>query len=114
MTRHDKNGREVPDPTPVAIPLAYRGGETIEQKMQRFIRQQLSQRAAEAQHETFEEADDFDVDEDPELTSPYEIRDAVPEFIAERDPSPPPEPGKGKPVEEVATPPLTPKPASST
>lgn len=63
--------KEVLDPTPVAIPLKYtrmsRHNETIRQ----MIRSELSRVAEDAGHETFEEADDFEID-DLDPTSPYE------------------------------------------
>lgn len=65
---------EDPDPTPVAIPISFRRPPSIEEMIQKYVRTELSIRAAQQhQAETFEEADDFDVDDDPELRSPYEI-----------------------------------------
>lgn len=58
---------------PLHIPVA----ESLAQKIQRMVRFELSQSAAEQGHETFEEADDFDVGEDAdELRSPYELSDS--------------------------------------
>lgn len=64
----DKYGRrrfEPQDDTPVEWPLGISAPETLEQKIARMVRVGVSQRAAAAGFETFDEADDFDV-EDPE------------------------------------------------
>lgn len=66
---------EYPDPTPVEWPVGVEVPETMEQKIARMIRVSVSQAASEAGAESFEEADDFDVD-DPE---------ALPESIHELD-----------------------------
>lgn len=64
---------EDPDPTPLAIPVNFRRPPSIEEMIQKYVRTELSTRAQDQGAETFEEADDFDVDDDPELRSPYEI-----------------------------------------
>lgn len=71
----NENGHEIPDPRPMAAPLHIRVPETLAQQIQRMVRSELSQRAADQGHETFEEADDFDVGDDEELSSPYELYD---------------------------------------
>lgn len=71
----NENGHEVPDPRPVARPLHIGVPETLAQQIQRMVRSELSQRAAAQGHETFEESDDFDVEEDEDLSSPYELSD---------------------------------------
>lgn len=70
-TRLDQRGFEIPDQTPVAVPAyikKYDQRDTIKE----LIRQALSQEAHNAGYETFEEADDFDVGDDYDPTSPYE------------------------------------------
>ena len=59
-----KNGWETPDPTPVARAVRFQRPPTLEEIVQRSIRGALSRHAAEQGHETFEEANDFDVDDD--------------------------------------------------
>lgn len=69
----DKHGREIPDPVPVAPPLGYRRSPTLaEQIRSMVISEKLKQEALDAGMETFEEADDFDVGDDYDPTSPYE------------------------------------------
>lgn len=78
-----KFGYEYPDPTPVEIPVELRKPETMDEKMRRIVREQISFRAAENGQETYEEANDFDVDdgfEDDALFSPYELKDMLPEY----------------------------------
>lgn len=69
-------GREYVDPTPVEWPLGVSVPESLEQKIARMVRTSMSQAAAQAGMESFEEADDFDV-EDPEALpgSTHELDD---------------------------------------
>lgn len=56
---------------------------TLREEMQRFIRTELSARAAAEEFETFEEADNFDLpeedEEDREFETRYTVRELVPE-----------------------------------
>lgn len=84
--RLDSRGHEVLDDTPVALPTKFKRQSWID-NMREFVRQELSRQALQQDYETFEESDDFDVDDDPEIRSRYEIT-ADQEFYAE---PPPPE-----------------------
>lgn len=69
----DDNGHERLDPTPMAPPLGWKP----EPSMVEIIRAQIAgerlrQEAEAAGMESFEEADDFDVDDDFDPSSPYE------------------------------------------
>lgn len=109
MATFDEWGREVPDPRPVDIPAGMRRPLSLKEQIQQAIRNELSRRAAEDGEETFEEADDFEVDEDGEPVSPYEFIDLEPE-LGDVDADPPksakpvqpdapvPEDASGKPV----------------
>ncbi|UDN67897.1 hypothetical protein [robinz microvirus RP_175] len=67
----DKDGREVPDTTPVV--LRFRGRETTNfDDIRQFIRREMSDAAARGGQETFEEANDFDVGDDDMPKSPHE------------------------------------------
>lgn len=70
----DKNGfYELLDPTPMAIPVGYKQPETLADQIRRMVRsERLAQEVEAAGFETWEEADDFDVDDDFDPTSPYE------------------------------------------
>lgn len=84
---HRVERTEVLDPNPVAVTID--APESVEEKVKRLIRQDRLLRMAEAEeYETFEEADDFDLDDDEELRSPYEIfeqfNDALEESASEK------------------------------
>lgn len=69
----DDNGHEVLDPTPMAPPVGYRPQPTMVDHIRAQIRSaKLAEEAELAGLETFEEADDFDVDDDFDPSSPYE------------------------------------------
>lgn len=65
---------EVPDKTPVEMPLGYERPESLESMIARMVRVH-SQIAEKHGAESFEEADDFDTDDDVELVSPYQLTD---------------------------------------
>lgn len=61
------------DATPVAVPIGFKKPETMEERLKRFIRRELSEDAARAGQETFEEANDFDIPDDPvDPDTPFE------------------------------------------
>lgn len=81
-------GHEVPDPTPVEWPAGVRRPETLTEQIQRLVRVQMSQFAQEQGLETFEEADDFDIeDEEGAPFSPYELTEMQEERTLARDAS---------------------------
>lgn len=80
MAVFDERGRQVPDPRPVEVPLSFQRPPSLQEEIKRFVRLELSKRAASQELESFDEADDFDVDdEDPLPVSAYEVREMVPE-----------------------------------
>lgn len=62
--RYDRQGRELPDPTPLEIPAGFARPPTLAEQIERCFRQVVSRNAAARGHETFEEANDFEVDDD--------------------------------------------------
>jgi len=72
MAKYDEMGREIPDTTPVEIPLRYsrRVSETV--RIRNLIHDVLSDRASNSGAESFEEANDFDCGEDDMIKSPHE------------------------------------------
>lgn len=80
MAKHDEYGREIPDPTPVSVPAGWSRPLPLAEQIRRMVRQEMSQHAQAQGMESFEEADDFDVDEDSDPLSPYEIPEAPPEL----------------------------------
>lgn len=71
-----QNTGEVPDPTPVEASLVP-PPLSLREEMRRFIKQELSQQAAESgEFETFEESDDFSIEEDePDFTTGYTVNE---------------------------------------
>lgn len=80
-SRLDERGHEILDDTPVAIPVRLTRPPTLTEQMRQVIRGELSRAAAAEGYETFEEADDFDVDDDFDPQSPWEMN-----FDQERSP----------------------------
>ncbi|WMC01491.1 hypothetical protein [Microvirus D_HF4_329] len=70
----DEQGREIPDAQPVAVPAGFKRPETLQEQIQRLIRSdKLAQMASDQGMETFEESEDFDIDDDMfDPSSPYE------------------------------------------
>lgn len=100
---YDEKGQFYPDPTPVAPPIGYVPEVSMFDRVRDMVRREMSKAADEQGFETFEEADDFDVDDDAELKSPYELvfqpePDGPKYPEPEKDPVPspkPPEPAEG-------------------
>lgn len=69
----DEFGREIPDPTPMAPPVGYRRAPTMAEIIRQQIQGEALARAArEMGKESWEEADDFDIGDDYDPTSPWE------------------------------------------
>lgn len=78
----NKLGQEMGDPVPTAPPVGYTPGPSLSDMVRRMIHNEISTAAELNEFETFEEADDFDVEDDPpDPRTPYE---------AVFDPPPPP------------------------
>lgn len=70
---HDSEGRELPDPVPVAPPIGWHAQPSMFEVMRDMIRSAHLKELADAQgDESFEEAQDFDVEDDDFPQSPYE------------------------------------------
>lgn len=68
-----KRRREAVDPTPVSVPVEFRKSETADQRLARILDHSRQVELARAGFETFEEADDFDIPDDPiDPSTPYE------------------------------------------
>lgn len=110
------DGMEYPSPIPLEPPLGYRRAPTLSEQIRDQIKlAKLIQESQENEMETFEEADDFDIGDDYDPTSPYEADfDPLPEDVraalqsrgrdidgilgkhTQPEPTPPPSPGKKK------------------
>lgn len=80
MAYIDAQGREVLDDTPIAVPLKFKRQSFIDH-IQTLVRQEMSRMALDQGHESFEEADDFDVGDEDWIRTPYEL-DADQEFMS--------------------------------
>lgn len=90
MSRYTPDGREIPDPRPVEVPTGLRTRPTLQEEIKRYIRVEMSNRARDEGHESFEEADDFDVDDDVDgvFETQYTVNEMAPEWH-DRDGDPP-------------------------
>jgi len=71
--RHNKQGEELLDPTPMQPPLGYKRTPTLSEQIQMQVRQmKMDLLNDESIQETDEEADDFTVGDDFEPLSKYE------------------------------------------
>lgn len=112
--RHDQDGRERLNPEPSHIPVKVRRTDALTEQMRRVIREEMS-RAAELQGmETFEESNDFQVDDEYDPTSPHEIavddeldgfksfkkrvQEAAADLVRGRQSAPPPPPPVTQPA----------------
>lgn len=86
----DEKGWEVLDPTPIARPLRFSRPPTQLEEIRRMMAM-VSREAEQQGHETFEEADDFDVGDDYDPQSPWEL--SIDQELASL--SGPSEPGPG-------------------
>lgn len=69
----DEHGHEIPDPQPVEIPARFKRPETLAEQIRRVTQGALSLQAQEQGFESFEEAEDFEIDDDSfDPSSPYE------------------------------------------
>lgn len=80
FTHLTKDGREIPDPTPMDPPVGYIKQPSISDRIREMIRsEKLRAEAEQAGQETFEEADDFDVGDDFDPTVMFEdVFDGLP------------------------------------
>lgn len=69
----DDKGRELLDPVPMAPPVGFVPGMSQDERLRQMIRQEHSRLNAMMYNETFEEANDLDIDDDPiDPSTPYE------------------------------------------
>lgn len=69
----DSFGREKPDPVPMQPPVGYKRTPPLRDQIREMVRsERLRLEAEQSGQETFEEADDFEVGEDFDPSSPYE------------------------------------------
>lgn len=95
----DENYHEVPNPQPEELIVSKRP-PSLQEQIQRLIKVQLSQEMGQQGAETWEEANDFDIPEEVDPISGYEINDMIDEEPIEPPPVPEPEPEPPSPATE--------------
>jgi hypothetical protein len=69
-----KCGSEKPDPKPMNIPVGFKKPQNLKEQIHQMIKnERLIHEMEAAGMETFEDADDFDIGDDYDPTSPYEM-----------------------------------------
>jgi len=70
---YNEKGEEILDQTPVALPVHFKRPPSIQDTIKRLVGDSEVRRALREAHvETFEEADDFNVEDEMDFHSPYE------------------------------------------
>lgn len=107
----DLAGREINDPNPVFIPALNRP-LSLQDQIKRVLRTELSQQASAQGFETFEDADDFEVDDDFDAEpgpTPYVVMEhEIPKPVKKK-----PQKVEKKVIAESAPPSQTTKPPES-
>lgn len=116
MGRLDERGRELLDGRPMEPPVGYNPQPSLMEKIRKMVYDaQIQRDLAKAGVETFDEANDFDVGDDYDPTSPWEqYYEPTPfeRFIAEKEAAQKAEPPREPPSGGAAQPPAegTPEP----
>lgn len=103
-----KSDYEPVDNTPVEMPTRLRLPQTRTEQIRQFIRQELSFKAQQEGVETFQEADDFEIEDDQEPFSPYEVIEFDGDPTLEEAVSPSGEQGVVAPADPAQVKPATP------
>lgn len=86
--KYNARGEEIPDTTPIEIPLKFSRPPSLQESIKAMVRRELSDAAAAHGDESFEEADDFDMDDSEGLPpSNYEFREMALEPVVPPDAS---------------------------
>lgn len=73
LSTYNDKGEELLDPKGICIPVGLKKPVTLQERMRKLVQSELLARAAcEKDLETFEDADDFDIAEDPVDPTPFE------------------------------------------
>lgn len=73
LSSYNTRGEEIPDPKPSGLHLSFKRPLPLGERIRKLVQNELLARELdEAGVETFEDADDFDVPEDPIDPTPYE------------------------------------------
>jgi len=106
MAKYDRFHREIPDCTPVSLPVGYERPESLESMIARMVKIE-SLKAAKEGKESFEESDDFDITDEEEVkfTSDHQFTDMQEEEIDHPRPRQPKQyqPGNVAPTAQPTT-----------
>jgi len=69
----NENGHEILDDTPVAMPVGFKRPATMTEMIRQYVKTELSKQASDSGQESWEEADDFDIGDDYDPKSPWEL-----------------------------------------
>ncbi len=69
----DSKGSEIIDPAPAAMPVGYEKPESLASKIKRYVRGAISDISENQGNESWKEANDFNVGDDFDPNSPYEL-----------------------------------------
>jgi hypothetical protein len=83
--RYNEKGQEVPNNTPVALPLGYSKPQNLQALIARMVRQDAFMKQFEGE-DTEEEANDFECEDDEDLNfvGKYEMLEMQEEYLDER------------------------------
>jgi len=114
----NKDGKEVGNPKPMVLPVGMQRPASLQEQIERVVRQKMSQKQIDEGIETFEEANDFDVTDEfelAELKSNYDLlEDEYPVYEPENpppssepatEPEPTPQPADSPPIPPAENPP---------
>lgn len=73
------DGKEYPNPKGLTVDVDPDRPDNLREQIRRIVRTEVARAAVQSGYESFEEANDFEVDEDPEFKSAYEFQDMVDE-----------------------------------
>jgi len=97
----NNDGKEYLDQTPIEIGIDQKRPPSLQEEMKRFITEEVSRQAETTGHESFEEADDFDISQD-EFQTQYTLQEMQEEEPI--DPGLPSEPQVGAPPDATLAP----------
>ncbi len=109
----DEKGRELLNPNPLYVEVGPRR-LTLQEQIRRVLHTEISRQAYDQGFESFEESEDFDIEDefDLEPDSSYEevieeefdLPEVEPEVTAPADPTPDPDPGQDPPADPTPDP----------
>lgn len=70
---YNDRGEELPDDTPIELPVKFKRPPSLQEQIQQMVRRELSEVAQSQGFESFEESDDFEVDDDNDIRSVHEL-----------------------------------------